>query len=164
MPDSLGEAFGQDILSILKGLKENPEQVEKYLPVLEALKAEALIASARGEGVEAVCDFGEYVFGLIAAAHHRQWIAEWLEHSRVAVQAPPESAKTTWAEIFVAWWIGKYPTTTNAIASAGDDAAEDMARVVADTIEYNPRWHNVFQNVVPYKERGWSSGGYNVRD
>jgi len=124
-----------------------------------------LAASARGDGVDAVCDFGELVFGYVAQPHHRAWIGEHLENPRVGIVSPPESAKTTWMTIItMAWGIGKQPWTTNAIGSAGDDAAEDMAKAVADTIELNPAWKLVFPSVVPDKGRGWSNDGYNVRD
>jgi len=135
-----------------------PEQLAKF-------DLQALAASARGEGVEAVCDFGELVFGWRAAAHHKAWIGHILEHPRTAMTAPPSSAKTTWVtQITMAWWIGKHPLSANGIASAGDDAAVNMAAAVANTIELNPRWGDVFGNIVPDKEAGWSSKGYHVKD
>lgn len=133
--------------------------------LLQALEALDLIDTARGEGVEAAAAFGRYVFGVAPAAHHRQWLAESFESDRICIQAPPSSAKTTWVTIIrTAWLIGKNPLKTNGIISSGDDAAEDMAKAVADTIELNSRWKEVFPNVVPYKEGGWSNDGYNVRD
>lgn len=131
----------------------------------DQLYFDLLAESARGSDVQAVCDFGELVFGHVAAAHHRAWIAQILEHPRMAATAPPESAKTTWiTQTVTAWWIGKHPERTNGICSAGDKAAERMAAVIADTIEKSPRWQMVFPHVVPDKDRGWSSDGYNVKD
>ena len=135
-----------------------PEAISR----LEALER---IDTARGEGVEAVCAFGEYVFGLKAAAHHRLWLTEEEESDRVCIQAPPSSAKTTWITIIkTCWFIAKYPLLTSGIGSASDDAADDMTKAIAETIERNPRFREVFPHIVPHKERGWSSDGYNVRN
>jgi len=131
-----------------------PEAISK----LEALER---IDTARGEGVEAVCAFGEYVFGLKAAEHHRAWVEKLLTNDHTVITAPPSSAKTTWVSIiFLSWWIGKNPMTTNAIGSAGDKAANDITKRIAATIELNPRWREVFPDIVP--TNGWSSDGYNV--
>jgi len=129
-----------------------------------ALAVAERIEEARGEGEEAVAAFGEHVFGYAPAAHHRAWIRERLENRRVAIMAPPESAKTTWSEILVAWWIGKHPTLSNGFVAVGDTAAQKKAGVVERCIEFNPRWKEVFPNVVPDKERGWSREGWWVRD
>ena len=137
----------------------------------EQWRLQLLAASAQGEGVDAVCDFGELVFGVVAAKHHRDWLAKMLAEpmpgvagSRVATSSPPESAKTTWGTVIkTAWSIGKHPERAFGIGSAGEQAADDMAKAVAQTIEYNPRWKLAFPHVVPDKQRGWSSDGYHVR-
>lgn len=131
---------------------------------LWALVVARRVMRARGEGVEAVAAFGEHVFGLRPAAHHVEWMEERLRNKRVATVAPPESAKTTWTEILDAWWIGKHPETSNGVGSATDVGALKMAQVVVECIERNPRWGDVFPEVVPDKERGWSREGWWVRD
>ena len=136
-----------------------PAEALRKLEVLER------VDTARGEGVEAVVAFGRHVFGYKAAAHHRQWLAEEEASDRVCIQAPPSSAKTTWITIIkTCWFIAKYPLLTNGIGSASDDAADDMTKAVAETIERNPRFREVFPHIVLHKERGWSSDGYNIRD
>lgn len=132
--------------------------------VLDKLTQLDLADIAKGDGVEAIIAFGELVFGKIAAAHHRAWLAEMLAGLRTVVTSPPESAKTTWGNIIKnAWKIGKHPELSYGIGSAGDDAADDMTKAIADTIEFNPRWKLVFGHVEPDKQRGWSSNGYHVR-
>ncbi len=123
-----------------------------------------LASSARENDLRAVCDFGKLVFGVDFAEHHKQWIKEILTNKRVVLVAPPESAKTTVMIVLVAWWIGKKPWTTNLICSAGENLAQAIAKRIADTIEFNPKWKLVFPNVEPYKERGWSRDGYEVVD
>lgn len=131
----------------------------------EQLRLQLLAISARGDGPEAVFDFGELVFDVRPAKHHRAWIEQVMGNLRTGIVAPPESAKTTWiTKITTAWWIGKHPLTTSGICSASDDAAQKMAAGIADTIESNPRWKLVFPDVVPDKQRGWSSAGYHVMD
>ena len=137
----------------------------------EQLYLQLLALSAQGDTVQSVCDFGELVFGVRAAKHHILWIEQMLAEprpgvsgSRVAITAPPESAKTTWGTIIkTAWFIGKHPERAFGIVSAGEQAADDMAKAVANTIEYNPRWKLAFPHVAPDKQRGWSSDGYHVR-
>lgn len=129
------------------------------------LYRQVLAARARQDDVGAVAAFGELVFGVQPAVHHRAWIGYVLENLRTGIVAPPESAKTTWiTKILVAWWIGKHPLSTNGICSASDETSQKMAAAIADTIENNPRWALVFPNIVPDKGRGWSSTGYHVKD
>ena len=123
-----------------------------------------LAASARHSDLRAVCDFGKLVFGVDFAPHHKQWIKEILANKRVVLVAPPESAKTTVMIVLVAWWIGKRPWTTNLICSAGENLSQAIAKRIADTIEFNPKWKLVFPNVEPAKDRGWSRDGYEVVD
>jgi predicted phage terminase large subunit-like protein len=138
----------------------------KALPpeLLGALSDLDLIDRAHGNGADAVYAFGEYVFGVKPAAHHKLWIERKLEHKRVAIVAPPESAKTTWAMILMAWSIGKKPYTTNAFVSATEGAAQDMADVVANCIKSNQKWAKVFPHVIPHPDKGWSRDGYEVKD
>jgi len=149
----------------------NDEELDAFIdsapPEFVVEFREALLAaSARdANNAKAVCDFGELVFGKVAAKHHREWLEEETQSNRVCIQAPPSSAKTTWITIIkTAWFIGKHPEKSNAICSAADDAAEDMAKAIADTIELNPNWKKVFPHIIPHPAKGWSANGYHVRD
>lgn len=136
-----------------------PELIEK----LAAL--DLIDKAATWDGVESVAAFGEYVFGKRPAKHHRAWLSEALENNRVAIVAPPESAKSTWMSVILpAWWIGRHPESTNLLVSVSDDQAQKNAGLIADTIEQNPRWKQVFPKVVPDKEKGWSRDGYYVKE
>jgi len=152
----------------LSGLDEHTlfEEVLKLTPAERSAAKEMMLAeSARGDDVQAVCDFAELVFGLVPADHHRAWIREILDNKRVVVVAPPESAKTTIISIvMMAWWIGKHPETTNLIVSAGEDLAIKIARTVAVTIEKNHKWLLVFPTVRPEPGGMWSRDGYDCYD
>lgn len=132
--------------------------------VLARLELADLVLTARGTGVEAVAAFGQYVFGVSPVKHHRAWLEAKLNHRRVVIVAPPESAKTTWSIILMAWSIGKRAWTTNCFVSATEGAANTMAKTVAECIENNARWKDIFPSVVPNKDKGWSRDGYEVID
>lgn len=158
------QGFLSAYTELLEGLKDHPEQIENFLPQLAALEQELMPISARGDNVQAVCDFGKFVFGVEAAEVHQGWIREQLENKRVVIVSPPESAKTTYGIVLMTWWIGKHPEQTNAIFSAGEKAAYLMAKVIADTVEKNPRFRKVFPSVSPDTAKGWSREGYWVID
>jgi len=162
--------------SPVKGKKPKKEKIvltgEKTSGInyLESLSPEEqleqlLAASARGDNVESVCHYAQLVFDVIPSAVHKKWITEVLGNRRVVIVAPPESAKTTIISvILLSWWIGKKPWTTNLICSAGENLSNNIARRVADVIEFNEKFKIVFPNVVPAKELGWSRDGYEVKD
>ncbi len=140
----------------------DPSQIDDDL--LYELYVNARIERAQGEGVAAVMAFGEHVFGQKCPAHVQLWLAEIFENKRVAIVAPPASTKTTWISVILtAWWIGKHPETMNLLVSVSDDQAQKAAAGVADCIEHNPNWRQVFPDVVPDKEKGWSRDGYYVK-
>lgn len=124
------------------------------------------ILAARGEGVEAVKAFGKHVFFVDCPAHVEAWLVEFFENpDNLAIQAPPESAKTTWMGVILpAWWVGKYPHLTNMIVSVTDDQAGKSVNLISDTIERSEKWKEVFPGVVPDKDKGWSREGYYVKD
>lgn len=125
-----------------------------------------LIEKARDKslGVESVAAFAEYVFGRVLTGHQRKWVKTKLRKRRAVITSPPESAKTTTAEILMCWWIGHYPLLSNAFVSATDTAALKMAGVVTNCIEFNGKFRDIFPKIVPDTERGWSREGYWVRD
>ena len=128
-----------------------------------ALSELELADRARGEGPEAVYAWAELEFGVKPAPFHREWVEEIFANKRVAICAPPESAKTTWGIIFVTWWIGKHPWQTNGVCSAGDSAALKIGQKIADVIEKSRMWAMVFPGVKP-DQGHWSREGWEVVD
>lgn len=135
-----------------------PDELLRQLALLD------LADQARGETLDALAAFGELVFFVPMPAHVREWMTEILGNKRVAVTAPPESAKTTWMIILVCWWIGRHPWTSNIVVSAGADAAHKIAEKVTNTIKTSERWKLAFPNVVPDESMGWSRDGWTVKD
>ena len=131
---------------------------------LLALDDARLAVEARGRGPDALYAYALLVFNLRPAEHHKAWIEAIFHNSRVAITAPPESAKTTWGIILVSYWMGRYPLATNLVVSSGEGLASDIAESVIYTIEFNDKWKLCFPSVVPDKSRGWSREGWWVRD
>lgn len=71
---------------------------------------------------------------------------------------------TTISIMFTAYQIGKYPWKSNLILSNNDASAQNITGAVADIIMNDPRWKEIFPNVVPDKPAGWGAQGYWIRD
>ena len=98
------------------------------------------------------------------AAHHEAWIRTMIENNRVCILAPPESAKTTYTMLLLAFTVGHKPATQSIVVSVSDAQAEDIVGAVMAHIEFNPAWKLCFPNVVPDKRRGWGyEKGFFVR-
>jgi predicted phage terminase large subunit-like protein len=111
--------------------------------------------------------FGQYVFDLEAAAHHKIWIYTILEAAAEGkpflIVAPRESAKTTWMMILMTWIIGKFPLKTNFIGSVTSDQAEERLGMVKGAIENNQRFKNVFPGIVPDPRQAWNKGQATIK-
>lgn len=80
------------------------------------------------------------------------------------IEAAREMAKTIVITLyFTAWRIGLEPHRANVIIQVGDDIAKDNASKIAEVIEKNAGFRQIFPNVVPDKEKGWGDKGYEVR-
>jgi hypothetical protein len=71
---------------------------------------------------------------------------------------------TTISILFTAFRIGKHPYKTNLVLGNNDASAQNITLAIADIIEKDPRWRDIFPNVVPDKKKGWGAQGYWVRD
>ena len=79
-------------------------------------------------------------------------------------KAHRESAKTTiFSKFFLAFFIGHHPELSNIVVRIIDDKANKTTLAVANIIEFDPRWKEVFPNVVPDKNKGWGAHGYEVK-
>lgn len=78
------------------------------------------------------------------AKHHILWLYEMLNANKTNLIAPRGSAKTEICLNFMEWLIGKYPHRTNYIGSVTFQQATLRLQEIRSTIEFNPRYHNVF--------------------
>ena len=109
--------------------------------------------------------YASYVHRLQPAPFQETW-AEAMENTnnrRLVVVAPPESGKTAWCIAYCAWLIGKEPTVH--IGYLGNTAAQALRQSVAvrDTIRGNPRFRELFPEVVLDEAKGTSEREWFVR-
>jgi len=69
---------------------------------------------------------------------------------------------TTISVTFTAYRIGKEPHRANLIIQANDDSANNTTKQIADIIQNNPVWREIFPHIVPDESRGWGAAGYEV--
>lgn len=75
------------------------------------------------------------------------------------------SSKTTTLSVaFTAFRIGQDPAASNLIIQAGERSAADTSAQVAELIEHNPGWKEVFPDIVPDRKVSWGADGYEVLD
>ena len=105
----------------------------------------SLSAQARDD----VFKFGEYVFGHVAAAHHREMVEFIRECRRDGVNGlvlePRGFAKSTWGNtINNSHWIGEEPDIRLGLFSKSADHAAAFSRGIRWTLERNDRFHEVY--------------------
>lgn len=90
--------------------------------------------------------FQHYMTDMQPAKHHLIWLAQIFHptRKRINLTAPRDSGKTTVLAYAMAYWIGKFPLSTNGIVSVAADQAEKRMRMIRSTIGENTRYHNVF--------------------
>jgi predicted phage terminase large subunit-like protein len=97
--------------------------------------------------------FIEYVTGLAPAKHHRLWMQSIFDFSeqgkkdnkfRLNIIAPRDSAKTTISMYSMAWFIARFPLTSNVIISVSAKQAEARLEMIRGIFRDNTRFHNVF--------------------
>ena len=95
-----------------------------------------------------------------------EWIRKMYEAREsgkgVVIEAFRGSTKTLTMDTFVAFRTGQDPSGSSLIIRASGHAAEEAQQAIADIIEHNFWWKQVFPNIVPDKAKGWSMSGYEV--
>lgn len=119
----------------------------------EAIKREARAELCRQ-------DFAEYcawVHGKPLYRHQRVWVEEMgKEGVKLLVVAPPESFKSSTVRMYLEWRIGNDREETCLLVMNTAAQAQRQVMSIAETMERNPRYRQVFPWVVPNPKRGWS--------
>jgi len=128
-----------------------------------------LAIEAKEDTEEGFAAFFEYLHGPPLHSEGVKWIDNaYIAHKQsmgLAQECHRESGKTTvFSKFFFAFRIGQEPHKTNAIIRITEKKARVTADGVAAIIENDPRWKEVFPNVVPDYDRGWGKEGYFVMD
>lgn len=101
--------------------------------------------------------------------HAKEWAksiydAKKIKKGRI-IEAFRGSAKTTIVTIgFTLFRMGHDPSKSNILIQVGDDTANTNTKAIADVIENNPGWKQVFPHIVPDFDLGWSANGYQIKD
>lgn len=127
-----------------------------------------LIEEAKQDSVDGFKAFFKYLHGIPLHSEGEKWIENaYHAHERnmgLAQECHREAGKTTvFSKFFLAFRIGHEPEKTNAIIRITERKARLTADGVASIIENDPRWKEVFPNVVPDYNRGWGKEGYFVK-
>jgi hypothetical protein len=135
---------------------------------LDAAEVELRAVLARDDSPEGYRNFYRVIFGTDLPPHANEWVEKIYvaraEGKGFAVEAFRGSTKTTTVTMgYTLFQIGLYPEKANMLIQVSDDKADKATRAIADIIENSPNWKKVFPNVVPDKNLGWSSTGYQVK-
>lgn len=111
--------------------------------------------------------FFELVYGRRILKHwhkHLPKVFDAIKNKRgIVIEAFRGSAKTTtFTQAFGTYMVGKFPDKAGLLIQVGDDSANDNSQQVADTIENNSGWKQVYPQIVPDKTKGWGASGYEV--
>lgn len=73
--------------------------------------------------------------------------------------------KSTLLVAWIAYLIGARPVGSTAYVRINDTKAKEAGDAIAEIIETNPGWREIFPHVVPDKEAGWSvERGFHIKD
>lgn len=100
--------------------------------------------------------------------HGLQWIEAFYEAKKqgkgIVLEAFRGSTKSTiLTKLFTAFRIGHEPHKSNLLIQVSDDQADKNTDSISEIIENVPAWKAIFPHVVPDKEKGWSTKGYEVK-
>lgn len=110
----------------------------------------------------------EYMHAIPLHKEGLQWVENaYKAHAAgkgLAQEVHREGGKTTvFSKFFLSFRIGHDPHKTNAVIRINDTKANQTTAGVAQIIEFNPKWREIFPHVVPDKAKGWGEKGYNVK-
>lgn len=106
-----------------------------------------------------------YVAGLKPYPHIRR-IVSMLDSpdQHVAIVMPPGFGKSTIvSQHWPSWYLGNHPDRSILLISNTDAQAKLFLDSNKVTTEHDPKWREVFPDVAPAMDRGWSSRGLFLR-
>lgn len=122
-----------------------------------------LTALECARGRESLALYGVLTRGLRPADHHEgiiRAVQPTAFNKGSAVVCPPGSGKSTWiSEIAPPWMIGNNPQELILHLHANDEKANAYLTTMQQVFEHNTFHAQIFPDVVPDKDRGWSSRG-----
>lgn len=113
--------------------------------------------------------FYTLVFGRPLPPHAKH---EWLpaihkahtNQKGILIEAFRGAAKTTTLTLaYTAFHIAHNPHHSHLLIQSEDTSAKDNTAQIADLIEYHPAWKSAFPHIVPDKNVGWRTNGYEIK-
>ena len=100
--------------------------------------------------------FGEYVFGMEAAPHHREmieFVLDLIDNNQNGVILEPRGhAKTTWANtILLSWIVARNPNIRIGLISNTAKQSNAFSRAIRWTLQQNEYFHDVFGDLTGSK-------------
>ena len=127
---------------------------------------------SRRKVLDGIFAYGEYVFGYLPAAHHKEMVGLMLDAvskagtdqaENLVVLEPRGHAKTTWGNtITLSWLIAQFPHLRVGLMSKTSSHADDFSRAIRWTYESNPRHREIFGNLVSTAK--WTDAEWLVKD
>jgi hypothetical protein len=143
---------------------------EKDLPGITQKWRDAHIAIVQAEdSPESFEAFYEYITGGELPRHARRWIRQVYgdkskDRASLIFAFRGSWKTTTISQLFTAYRIGKEAWKANLILQNNDATAQNTTLAVAEVIDKNPRYRELFPSVLPNKKKGWGAQGYWVKD
>jgi len=100
----------------------------------------------------------KYVHGFDLCEHLLVWHTELhrADISKTLIVAPPETYKSTLLRYETEWLIGVNPDTCTLLIMNTATQAMKQVMAIAETIQGNPKYREVFPEILPDSARGWS--------
>jgi hypothetical protein len=91
----------------------------------------------------------------------------WAFHNKKGVmyESWRGKGKSTFFAAWAPYVMGVRPVGSTSLVRVNDAKAKEMGKLIADLIETNPGWKEIFPHVIPDERAGWSvENGFNVLD
>jgi len=140
-------------VSLAHKINEDPAKLQLFKREQQLILARELIGA-----------FCSYVFKWKQQKIHNKWHEFADSHPRALIFAPQEHGKTSQMSLARPLFkLGQDPNRLLKIVSCNDDKAIDILGVIAKTIEFNPRLHEVFPDLQPAERGTWTKHQITVK-
>jgi hypothetical protein len=147
-----------------KSLQLTDEQIFDFAAPYWAEKVKSLPVSVEGFCAWYECKFRRPVPPVIEYIWAPEYVEAFTNHTGVLVEGHRGSTKSTFLITWVEYLTGKRPVGSSQLIRINGQQAGESDEAISATIEFSPAWAICFPNVLPDKDKGWSSSGRFVKD
>ena len=163
-----------DIQTLAALVKNDPEKVKELLQADQKLLKQLQELNKKYEAAERVSLEGFKTFYKAIYMRELPFVQEpiveqfvWAYENKKGVMEEcwRGFGKSTLLVAWIAYLIGARPVGSTAYVRINDTKAKEAGDAIAEIIETNPGWKEIFGHVVPDKEAGWSvERGFHIKD